>query len=137
MTIQLSIDVRNARLDAVEAEIDEEPILEIRSGEPPVNCAASDTGTVLAQMTLPADWMQAASNGSKAKNGTWQVSAAAATGDAGHFRIKESTGTTCHLQGTVTEDGGGGDMELQQATVGIVEGQQVTVSVFTLTDGNA
>lgn len=137
MAIQLSTDVRDARLDAIEAEIGTDPILEIRSGEKPANCAAADTGTLLASMTLPSDWMSAASSGSKSKNGTWQDLTADATGDAGHFRIKESTGTTCHLQGTVSEDGGGGDMELQQATVGIVEGQLVTVSVFTLTDGNA
>lgn len=135
MAIQLSTGVRNARLDEIKATIGVSPILQIRTGEPPANCAAADTGTVLAEIELPADWMQAASNGSVEKNGTWQTNAAEATGEAGHFRIKDGDGT-CHLQGTVTEDDGGGDMELQQATTDIVEGQAVIVSAFTLTDGN-
>lgn len=135
MALQLSTTVRDARLDAIESTISTAPTLEIRTGTPPANCAATDTGTVLVTMTLPSDWMANASAGAKAKAGTWQDTSADATGDAGHFRIKQ--GGTCHIQGTVTANAGGGDMELAQATVGIVLGQTVTVSTFTLTDGNA
>jgi hypothetical protein len=136
MAIQLSTDVRNARLDSIESTIGTSPTLEVRSGEKPANCAAEDTGTLLAEIELPSDWMQAASDGSAQKNSTWSTNAALATGEAGHFRIKDSEGT-CHMQGTVSEDGGGGDMELQQATADIIEGQAVTVSTFVITDGNA
>jgi hypothetical protein len=72
MALQFSTAVRNARLDAIESTIGTAPILEIRSGSPPANCAAADTGTLLASMTLPSDWMAAASNGSKVKAGTWE-----------------------------------------------------------------
>lgn len=135
MTIQLSTTVRNARLDAIESTIGTTPILRIRSGAPPANCAAADSGTVLATLTLPSDWMGAASGGSKALAGTWQDTSADATGTAGHFRIYDSTGTTCHLQGTVTITGGGGDMTVDNTS--FASGQQFTVTTFTLTDGNA
>jgi len=135
MALQFSTAVRNARLDAIESTISTASTLEIRTGAPPANCGTADSGTVLVTMTLPSDWMAAAASGEKAKSGTWQDTSADATGDAGHFRIKQ--GGTCHAQGTVSEDVGAGDMKLAQGTVGIVIGQQVTVSTFTLTDGNA
>lgn len=74
--IQLSVTVRNARLDAIETAIGTSAILKIRTGSPPANCAASDTGTVLATVNLPSDWMAAAANGSKDLSGTWQDSSA-------------------------------------------------------------
>jgi hypothetical protein len=133
MAIQLSTTVRNARLDAIETTISTSPTLEIRSGTVPANCAAADAGTVLATLTLPSDWMAAASSGAKAIAGTWQDLSADATDTAAHFRIKQST--TCHLQGTVTATGGGGDMEVSSTS--FTTGQSFTVNTFTLTDGNA
>jgi hypothetical protein len=135
MAIQFSVGVRNGRLDSIETTIGTTPILRIRSGGPPTNAAATDTGDVLATMTLPSDWMSAASSGSKERLGTWQDTSADDTGVAGHFRIYDSSGTTCHIQGTITATGGGGDMELDNTS--LATGQQVTVSTFTLTDGNA
>ena len=135
MAVQLSTTVRDARLDAIETTISTAPILRIRTGSPPANCAASRSGTVLAEMTLPSDWMAAASSGTKAKSGTWNDLSADAAGTAGHFEIVDSGGTVCHLQGTVTASAGGGDMELDDITIDV--GQSVTVSTFTLTDGNA
>lgn len=133
MGLQYSTTVRNAKLDAVETAIGTAPTLEIRTGAPPANCAAADSGTVLATITCPSDWLAAASNGSKAINGTWQDASADATGTAGHFRIKAST--TCHIQGTITATGGGGDMTVDNTS--FATGQQFTVTAFTLTAGNA
>lgn len=135
MTLQLSTTVRNARLDAIESTIGASGILRIRTGAVPANCATADSGTVLATITLPADWMAAASSGSKALAGTWQDSSADATGTAAHFRIYDSGGTVCHIQGTVTATGGGGDMTVDN--VSFATGQSFTVTTFTLTDGNA
>mgnify|MGYP000992978288 FL=1 len=78
--------------------------------------------------------MAAASGGSKAKSGTWSNTASAA-GTAGYFRIYDSTGTTCHMQGSVTATGGGGDLQLDN--VSIANGQTVTISTFSITDANA
>jgi hypothetical protein len=135
MAIKLSVAVRNARLDSLETAIGTTAVLKIRTGAPPTNITDADSGTVLATLTLPSDWMAAASAGSKAKSGTWQDTAADAAGTAGHFRIYASDGTTQHLQGTVTATSGGGDMELDNAVLAV--GQQVTITTFTLTDGNA
>lgn len=136
MAIQLSAAVRNARLDAVETTIGTSPIMRIRTGSPPANVAAASTGTVLAELTLPSDWMAAASGGSKGYIGTWTDASANATGTAGHFEITASDGTTRHMQGTVTVTGGGGDLTLDDVT--IEAGQTVTIpTTFTLTDANA
>lgn len=133
MAIQLSTTVRNARLDTIETTISTAPTLEIRTGAQPANCAAADSGTVLATMTLPSDWMAAASSGAKALSGSWNDASADATGTAAHFRIKQ--GATCHMQGSVTATSGGGDIELNNTS--IASGQSVTITAFTLTDGNA
>lgn len=135
MAIQFSAAVRNARLDAIETTIGTAPILRIRTGAPPANVAAASTGTVLAELTLPSDWLANASSGSKALLGTWEDASANATGTAAHFEITASDGTTRHMQGTVTVTGAGGDLTLDDVT--IEAGQTVTITSFTLTDANA
>jgi hypothetical protein len=134
MAVQLSVAVRNARLDQIETTIGVSPFLDFRTGAQPVNCAAADSGTELEHMSLPSDWMAAAAAGVKGKNGTWTGTVDAA-GTAAHFRVKETTDTTCEIQGSITATGGGGDMELNNVVLAI--GQTITVSQFDLTDGNA
>lgn len=135
MTLQLSVAVRNARLDAIETTIGVSAILKIRTGAAPATCATADSGTVLATCSLPSDYMAAASSGSKAKTGTWEDTSADATGTAAHFRLYASDGTTCHAQGTVTATGGGGDMTVDNTSFAAT--QAFTVTAFTLSDGNA
>ena len=77
--------------------------------------------------------MAAASGGTKALLGTWTDSSADATGTAAHFRINQ--GATCHMQGTITATGGGGDMTLDSTS--ITAGQTVNVTAFTITAGGA
>ena len=133
MAVQFSVAVRNARLDAIETTIGATAVLKIRSGSVPADCATADAGTVLATLTLPSDWMAAASSGSKAKSGTWQDTSADATGTAAHFRIYDSGGTVCGLQGTV----GVGSGDLQVDSVSFTSGQSFSITGFTITDGNA
>lgn len=133
MAFQFSTGARNAALDAIETTIGTAPTLEIRSGAAPANCAAAATGTVLATLALPSDWLAAAASGQKTLLGTWQDASADAGGTAGHFRI--NAGATCHIQGSITATGGGGDMTLDN--VSISAGQQVNVTSFTLTAGGA
>jgi hypothetical protein len=135
MTVQLSTAVRNARLDAIETAIGTSAVLKIRTGAQPADCATADSGTVLATITLPSDWANAASGGSKTKTGTWQDASADNSGTAAHYRLYASDGTTCHEQGSVTVTGGGGDLTLD--SVSITAGQVVTISTWTKTDGNA
>lgn len=132
MALQYSVALRNAQLAAIEATAGASPTMEIRSGAVPANCAAADAGTVLATLVLPADWMSAPSNGTVSLSGTWQDAAADAAGTAGHFRIK--AGATCHLQGTITASGGGGDMTVDNTSFAV--GQTVNITGFTITRAN-
>jgi hypothetical protein len=133
MAFQFSTAVRNAWLDAIEAAIGTSVTLEIRTGAAPADCAAADSGTVLAIIALPADWMAAAAAGAKAMQGTWQDASADASGTAGHFRIK--VGGTCHIQGSCSGTGGGGDMIIDNPV--LAAGQQFNVTSFSLTASGA
>lgn len=129
--------VRNARLDAFETATGTAPKLRLMSGAMPVNCATADSGTLLCEMGLPADYMSPAATGSKVKLGVWSGVGDAGAGagtNAGYFRIKNTAGTVVHCQGDVTATGGGGAMTLDNLS--IASGQTVTVTTFTLTDGN-
>ncbi|HEY6244555.1 MAG TPA: hypothetical protein VIX17_11435 [Pyrinomonadaceae bacterium] len=137
MAIQLNAATRNARLDTIESTNGTSCALEIRTGAAPADCATAGTGTILVTINLPSDWMAAASSGSKAKSGTWQDASADNTGTAAHFRVYNSQATkdntTCFIQGSVGQ--GSGDLSLDNTS--IVAGQTVTITSFTLTDGNA
>lgn len=133
MSLQFSAAVRNALLDAIETAIGPSAVLKIFSGSAPANCAAADSGTLLASLSLPSDWMAAASGGAKAKSGTWEDTSAdaGAPTNAGHFRLYASDGTTCHAQGAITATGGGGDLTLD--SIAITAGQAILITGFTLT----
>lgn len=130
MALQYSTTVNNARLDQIETTIGTAPNLMIYSGSAPANCAAADSGTLLATLALPSDWMAAASAGAKALAGSWTGTASAGSAATPtHFRIKQ--GATCHLQGT--SGIGTGDLQVNGT---ITSGQTVTVTAFTITAAN-
>lgn len=131
MALQFSTSLRNAWLDLIESHVGASAVLKIRTGAAPANVGTADSGTVLASLSLPSDWMAAASGGTKALSGTWEDTSADAGGTPGHWRLYASDGTTCHLQGTVTLTGGGGDLTLDSMTV--TAGQRVSVTSWTLT----
>lgn len=137
MAIQFNVATRNARLDQIESLNGTSCSLEIRTGSPPATCATAGTGTILATINLPSDWMTAASSGSKSINGTWTDASADNTGTAGYFRVYNSQATkdntTCFMQGTVGTSGT--DMIVNSTS--FVAGNSFTVNTFTLTDGNA
>lgn len=138
MALQYSVAVRGAKLDAVETQIGASAVLKIYdlTAGAPADCAAAITATVLATISLPADWMNAAAAGAKTLLGSWSDSSADAGGTADFFRLFASDGTTCGAQGTITSTAvGTGDMLLDNPV--IVIAQQVSVSTFTLTAGNA
>ena len=134
MSVQYSVAVRNAMLDAIESTTGASAVLRIYTGTAPANCAASATGTLLVDMSLPSDWMNNASGGTKTLNGTW-TAAATGTGTAGYYRIWDSTATTCHEQGSVTMTAGGGDITLDNTNIATT--QVVTITSKTITAGNA
>ena len=89
-------------LDAFETTCGVSAVLRIYTGAPPATTATAVSGTQLVTMTLPSDWMSAASAGVKALLGSWQ-NTAAALGTAGYYRIWDSAVTTCHEQGTISQ----------------------------------
>lgn len=133
--MQYSVTLRNNQLDQIEATPGVSPLLRMYSGAAPVDCATVASGTLIAEMVLPSDWMNAAAAGTKTKLGTWSDVSANAAGILGYFRIYDSTGTTCHVQGTITITGGGGDMIVDNTNVALA--QSITVSTFSVSAGNA
>jgi hypothetical protein len=135
MALQKSVVVRNTELDAIETAIGVSAIMRVRAGTPPADCATADSGTVIATLNLPSDWMAAASSGQKTFLGTWQDASADATGTVGHFRVYDSTGATCHLQGTAGQNvvfatnaltSANGNVLNFSSTTGVVVGMNVS-----------
>lgn len=101
MTRQYGTTLRNSLLQDYEDEIGTSPKVRIYSGTMPANCAAS-AGTQLCELTnATSNWRAAPSGGSSALAGTF-TGTVAADGDATHYRVYASDGTTCHEQGTIT-----------------------------------
>ena len=132
---QISVALRNARADVVESSIGVSAILELRTGVQPVNADAANTGTVIARLLLPADWMATAATGTKALTGLWSDLSADAGGTVEHFRVYAADGITCGMQGSVTTAGGGGNMTLDNNVVAF--GQAITINTFGWTEPGA
>lgn len=132
MSVQYSVAARNAMLDAIETATGATAKLYFFSGAQPANCAAADPAGLIATMTLPADWMNAASAGTKTLLGTWSV-VASGSGTAICYRIKDNAGTTCHEQGSVGT--AATDIILDNNVINA--GQTITITAKTITAGNA
>jgi hypothetical protein len=133
MALQFSTTLVHARLDQIETTTGATAKLRIATGAAPANCGTADSGTELITITLPSDWMNAASAGTKTKLGTWSGTATGGAGATpGHFRLKDNAGTTVHMQGTAAI--GSGDLNFDGT---ITSGQTVTISTFTITGAGA
>jgi hypothetical protein len=138
VSVQYSVTLRNSQLDLVESTTGAAALLRLYSGSVPADCAAAASGTLLCTITLPSDWMNAASAGAKTLLGTWSGTGDAGAGSgtaAGYFRVLDSSGVTTHLQGTVTVTGGGGDLTVDNTS--IASAQLISISAFTITALNA
>jgi len=137
MAIQFNVATRNARIDIIESLNGPSCALQIRTGSKPANCASANTGSVLATINLPANWMEAAVDAVGLKKGTWSDASADNTGTADHFRIFNNQTTkdetTCFIQGTV----GMAAADMIVDNDAFVAGQSFTITTFRLTDGNA
>lgn len=133
--MQYAASIRDAQNEAMETDVGTSPIMRVYNGTAPANVAAALSGnTVLAEGTLPSDWMAASSAGVKAKAGTWTLTgqSGAGAGTAGtFFRIYASNGTTPKIQGTF-----GVGQEAVPDNNNIANGQTVSVTTFSVTRGN-
>jgi hypothetical protein len=135
MALQYSSEVRTAKQATIETTIGTAPVLEMWSGSPPAGTSTASSGTLLATGSLPSDWLAAAASGAVSKTGTWTTTGVA-SGAIGYFRIfAAGSPSLCHIQGTVTATGGGGDMTVDNTSVASL--QVITVSTFTLTAANS
>lgn len=145
--MQFSTALRTSRAAQIETTIGASAILRVfdaAAGSVPANCAAASAGTIVVEMTLPADWATQAS-GVLSLAGVWQDASANATGNGRYFRVFDSAGTTCHLQGTVSISSGSGELKFNAPDAGganaglpaFAAGQVVTISSFTITEGGA
>ena len=107
---------------------------EIRTGAPPATPATADSGTLLATCTFSDP---AFGNSTSADPSVATASAitsdtnADASGDAGHFRCKDSNGVVV-FQGTAGEAADTPDMEFDEKSIiagGTVAIQSMTVSI--------
>ena len=101
--------------------------IEIRSGAKPATPETAASGTLLATVTISGSFTSTAGVLTAADPAS---ASPAASGTAGHFRLKQSGGTAV-LDGTVTATGGGGDMQLGSTT--ITTGVPVDLGVPTFT----
>jgi hypothetical protein len=135
MAILLSDTLRTARVAVIEATISTPATLQILSGTPPATIIAATSGTLLAEMTLPVDWLSASSVPGVVEllNGPWEELSTPASGTATYYRVFDAGGTA-HIQGTVSAVGGGGDMQLNSTE--ILLNQPVRIVQFQFTEGN-
>lgn len=129
MALQFSTVLRNNMLDQIEATSGTSSKIQIYSGTVPASCATAPSGTLLVEYALASDWAAAATSGSKTLNNLPLTANAVAAGTAGYFRIVDSAGTTCHMQGTVGQ--GTGDLSLDNTN--IASGQSVQITSWTIT----
>jgi hypothetical protein len=129
--MKLSVDIRNSMILQYETYLGTSPTVELRTGPAPVSTTDSDTGTLLAVIALPLDWLSAPVNGAVSLQGSW-IGTATSSGTATHYRLKNSSGIT-HEQGSVSITGGGGDLELDNTNLAL--NQIVQVTTWTRTQG--
>jgi hypothetical protein len=144
LALKFETKLRNNRLDQIEAFASNStagPLLAIFTGTIPADCqAANGAGTLLCTMDLAQNCFQVASGGVIQANTTtpWTNSSAGGTGTAAWFRMYSRNNTggwsgNVVMQGTVGTSAS--DMIIDNTSINA--GQQVTVTSFQITDGNA
>ena len=132
-----SSTLKDNQLDTIETTAGASAKLYLFDGATPTINAA-DAGTKVATLTLPANWMAAASGGSVSKTGTWAGTASGTGTSVNYFRIKTSTAGTgassTTVQGTVGTSTASFDLRLDNTNV--TSGQSITISTFTIAGGN-
>jgi len=127
MALSIAAAATQAMGAALASDIGAGSIIEIRSGAKPATPETAASGTLLVSITISGSLTSTGGVLTAADPG---ATLPAASGAAGHFRLKTSGGTA-KLDGTVTATGGGGDMQLGSTT--ITTGVPVDLGVPTFT----
>ncbi|MGX1196388.1 hypothetical protein [Parvibaculum sp. MBR-TMA-1.3b-4.2] len=135
MALKLSVAARNARNDALVAAIGGGALLNFYSGARPASLADPITGDLLATLTCGDPFAPASSGGVITPNAVTEDPSADADGVCTHYRLFKADGVTPLMDGDVTEEDGGGDIEMKTTTFTI--GNLILMSSWTITDGGA
>lgn len=130
---KLSTAARNAAADGIVDLIDAGAAagsIEHRTGSPPATPATADSGTLLGTTPFGDPAFGAAASGTATAAAITSDTSADNSGDAGHFRVKDSDGNVI-FQGTSGEAADSADMTFDNKT--IVAGGTIAVSSFTVT----
>ena len=133
MALGMASSLRNARADQIKTAIDAGAgagLFRIYDGSRPATCGTATT--LLAELTFTDPSAAAASGGVLTMSAITADSSANATATATWYRNVDSTGT-CVLDGSVGTSGS--DLNLNSTS--IATGQQVSVTSYTITEGNA
>lgn len=133
MAIKYDTTTRNAMLDALNTRIGTSAKVRIYNGTRPANPNTAITSqTPLVELTCNATAFGAAASGGVLTANAISNGTAAATGTASWFRLFQSNGTTAIMDGDVSTSGA--DLNLNNTS--IATGQTVSVTAFTVTEGN-
>ncbi len=130
---EISTAARNAACDAIVDLVDGGAgagTLTIRTGSPPATPATADSGTLLGTLTFSDPAFGSAATGVATASAITSDSSADASGDAGHFRVKDSNGVVI-MQGTAGEAADTPDMTFDEKS--IVAGGVIACTSFTVT----
>jgi hypothetical protein len=134
MAIKYDTTTRNAKLDAVTTRVGTSARLRIYNGTRPANPGTAITSqTMLVELTCNASAFAPAASGGVLTANAISNGTAAATGTASWFRLFQSNGTTAIVDGDVGTSGS--DLNLNNTS--IATSQTVSVTSFTVTEGNA
>ncbi len=133
MAIKYDTTTRNAMLDALNTRIGTSAKVRIYNGTRPANVGTAITSqTMLVELTGNATAFAAAASGGVLTANAISNGTAAATGTASWCRVFQSNGTTAIADADVST--AGADLNLNNTS--IATGQTVSVTSFTITDGN-
>lgn len=126
MTVQYSTAVRNAILASLPATMGASAKIQLWTGTQPANAGTASSGTKLAEWSLGSTYQGTPSAGVMTLASTPLSTTGLAAGNAGYYRFVDSTGATCHEQGSVTATGGGGDLTIDNITIAVSQSIQIT-----------
>lgn len=135
MALSFSINSANAILNQITSRLDDgsgPATVTLYSGSVPANANTALSGnTVLAILTCSDPSAPAAAGKTLTLSAITQDSSADATGEATFFRMADSAGNVV-IQGSVSAVGGGGDLQMNTASVVSGGPVQITSCSFTL-----
>lgn len=133
MATRLTNGSRSAMIDALVDRADagsSAGTVQIRTGAQPASADSAATGVLLGTLALSDPAFGAAVNGVVTANAVTGDSSADAAGDAGWYRVLDSTGATV-MDGSISTAGGGGDMIV--ASTAVYVGSAITITSWTVT----